>query len=134
MSEATTYRGREQMDAVKARAAQAEAAATSRRTNALPSIEIEEAREKAAERKDLRKQAAKTKKGARVAKPRKASSADKMQKKFAAGLAAKTEQLLGERAGHLELIGAGRKKNKAGGLADKGKKGAAAKGGSRKFG
>ncbi|WP_328753564.1 hypothetical protein OHT57_47195 (plasmid) [Streptomyces sp. NBC_00285] len=62
MSEATTYRGREQMDAVKAKAAQAEAAATSRRTNALTSIEIEEAREKAAERKDLRAQAAKTKK------------------------------------------------------------------------
>ncbi|MFD5342306.1 hypothetical protein ACFWJY_00670 [Streptomyces anulatus] len=62
MSEATTYRGREQMDAVKARAAQAEAAATSRRTSALTSIEIEEAREKAAERKDLRRQAAKTKK------------------------------------------------------------------------
>lgn len=50
MSEATTYRGREQMDAVKAKAAQAQAAAESRRTNALTSIEIEEAREKAAER------------------------------------------------------------------------------------
>ncbi|WP_331734900.1 hypothetical protein OG968_35835 (plasmid) [Streptomyces althioticus] len=62
MSEATTYRGREQMDAVKAKAAQAQAAAESRRTNALTSIEIEEAREKAAERKELRKQAAKTKK------------------------------------------------------------------------
>lgn len=82
-------------------------------------------------------QPAKTKKGARVAKPRKASSADKMLKKFSAGLAAKTEQLLGERAGHLELIGAGRKKKGAEGSAaaagDKGKKGAA-KGGSRKFG
>ncbi|GAA1376707.1 hypothetical protein ACFPK5_00870 [Streptomyces beijiangensis] len=62
MSEATTYRGREQMDAVKAKAAQSAAAADSRRTNALTSIEIEEAREKAAERKDLRNQAAKTKK------------------------------------------------------------------------
>lgn len=61
MSEATTYRGREQMDAVKAKAAQAEAAATSRRTNALTAIEIEEAREKAAERKELRSAAAKTK-------------------------------------------------------------------------
>ena len=88
-------------------------------------------------------QAAKTKKGARVAKPRKASSADKMQKKFAAGLAAKTEQLLGERAGHLELIGAGRKKKgaaaeggKDGGKdgKGKGKVGATNKGGSRKFG
>lgn len=62
MSEATTYRGREQMDAVKAKAAQAEAAANSRRTNALTGIEIEEAREKAAERKELRQAAAKTKK------------------------------------------------------------------------
>lgn len=70
MSEATTYRGREQMDAVKARAAQAEAAATSRRTNALTSIDIEEAREKARERKDLRNQAAKTKKVEEKAKRR----------------------------------------------------------------
>jgi len=70
MSEATTYRGREQMDAVKARAAQAEAAASSRRTNALTSIEIEEAREKAAERKDLRKASAKTKKLEEKAKRR----------------------------------------------------------------
>ena len=81
---------------------------------------------------------AKTKKGARVAKPRKPSSADKMQRKFAAGMAAKTEQLLGERAGHLELIGAGRKKKGGadGGAkdADAKTKGAAVKGGSRKFG
>lgn len=78
-------------------------------------------------------QPAKTKKGARVAKPRKASAADKLQKKFAAGLTAQTEKLLGERAGHLELIGAGRdKKNKKAGQGgnDKGKK----TGGSRKFG
>ena len=84
-------------------------------------------------------QPAKTKKGARVAKPRKASAADKMQRKFAAGMAAKTEALLGERAGHLELIGAGRKKKKDDGKDGKGKGKAAAgttaaKGGSRKFG
>ncbi|MFD5899660.1 hypothetical protein [Streptomyces sp. NPDC060366] len=70
MSEATTYRGREQMDAVKAKAAQAEATATSRRTNALTSIEIEEAREKAGERKELRRAAAKTKKAEEKAKRR----------------------------------------------------------------
>jgi hypothetical protein len=75
MSEATTYRGREQMDAVKARAAQAQAAADSRRTNALTSIEIEEAREKAAERKDLRRQAAKTKKLEERAKRREKAAA-----------------------------------------------------------
>ncbi|RYP18117.1 hypothetical protein DL765_004129 [Monosporascus sp. GIB2] len=70
----------------------------------------------------------KTKKGARVAKPRKASAADKLQRKYAAGLTAKTERLLGERAGHLELIGAGRK-----GKSKDGEKGGS-KGGSRKFG
>ncbi|KAI0838769.1 hypothetical protein F5Y06DRAFT_267822 [Hypoxylon sp. FL0890] len=72
------------------------------------------------------------KKGARVAKAKKASAADKMQKKFAAGLVAKTEKLLGERAGHLELIGKGRLKG-----ADKEKEkkeGEKAKGGSKKFG
>ncbi|OTA70091.1 hypothetical protein K449DRAFT_393113 [Hypoxylon sp. EC38] len=69
------------------------------------------------------------KKGARVAKAKKASAADKMRKKFAAGLVAKTEKLLGERAGHLELIGKGRVKG-----ADKDKEGEKAKGGSRKFG
>jgi hypothetical protein len=52
------------------------------------------------------------------------STADKIQKKFTAGLAARTEQMLGERAGHLELIGKGRKKG-----AEK-----EFKGGSRKFG
>ncbi|KAI0137873.1 hypothetical protein F4776DRAFT_89634 [Hypoxylon sp. NC0597] len=71
------------------------------------------------------------KKGARVAKAKKASAADKMRKKFAAGLVAKTEKLLGERAGHLELIGKGRLK---GADKDKDKEGEKAKGGSRKFG
>ncbi|KAI2625115.1 hypothetical protein GGR54DRAFT_638008 [Hypoxylon sp. NC1633] len=70
----------------------------------------------------------KTKKCARVAKAKKGSAADKMQRKFAAGLVAKTEKLLGERAGHLELIGKGRVKggDKAGEKS--------VKGGTRKFG
>ncbi|KAJ0387151.1 hypothetical protein COL922a_002933 [Colletotrichum nupharicola] len=64
----------------------------------------------------------------RVAKPQKAKkgmAADKMQKKFAAGLVNQTEKLLGERAGHLELIGKGKKAK----TEEKGPKG-----GSRKFG
>ncbi|KAI1459166.1 hypothetical protein F4805DRAFT_473502 [Annulohypoxylon moriforme] len=67
------------------------------------------------------------KKGARVTKAKKGSAADKMQKKFAAGMVAKTEKLLGERAGHLELIGKGRLKG-----ADKEEEGGKKKGGSRK--
>ncbi|TDZ67187.1 hypothetical protein CTRI78_v003100 [Colletotrichum trifolii] len=69
------------------------------------------------------------KNASRVAKPQKAKhglAADKMQKKFAAGLVNKTEKLLGERAGHLELIGKGKKAKKE----EKG----LAKGGSRKYG
>ena len=53
------------------------------------------------------------------------TSAEKIQKKFNAGLTARTEALLGERAGHLELIGT--KKKGA-------KKGLQTKGGSKKFG
>jgi hypothetical protein len=49
---------------------------------------------------------------------------DKVHKKFTSGLTARTEALLGERAGHLELIG---------GKGKKGKKEAKA-GGSKKFG
>ncbi|KAI1778109.1 hypothetical protein F4818DRAFT_438284 [Hypoxylon cercidicola] len=67
------------------------------------------------------------KKGARVFKAKKGSAADKLQKKYAGGLVAQTEKLLGERAGHLELIGKGRTKNKDG---EKGK--STTKGGSRK--
>ncbi|AEO62418.1 uncharacterized protein THITE_2106548 [Thermothielavioides terrestris NRRL 8126] len=52
------------------------------------------------------------------------TTADKIQKKYTAGLVAKTEQMLGERAGHLELIGKGRKKGEERKF----------KGGSRKFG
>lgn len=68
------------------------------------------------------------KKGARVAKSKKGSAADKLQRKLAAGITAKTERLLGERAGHLELIGPGKKARGAGAGGKDGK------GGSRKFG
>ena len=72
--------------------------------------------------------AGKAQKKGTVTKPRRAkTTADKMQKKYSAGLVVKTEKLLAERAGHLELIGMGKKSDKAGG----GKK---QKGGSRKFG
>ncbi|KAI4600811.1 hypothetical protein KJ359_012973 [Pestalotiopsis sp. 9143b] len=71
---------------------------------------------------------AKTKKGARVAKPKKATSAAKIQKKYSSGLVAQTERLLGERAGHLEMIGKGRDKSGAK------KEGGEQKGGSKKFG
>lgn len=73
---------------------------------------------------NARRQANKVSKKPQKAKVR--TSADKMQKKFAAGLLAKTEKMLGERAGHLELIGKGKK--------GKEKKGVSEKGGSRKFG
>ncbi|KAI2606167.1 uncharacterized protein GGS25DRAFT_499838 [Hypoxylon fragiforme] len=69
------------------------------------------------------------KKGARVAKAKKASAADKLQRKYAGGLVAQTEKLLGERAGHLEIIGKGRAKGK-----DKDKEVKTQKGGTRKFG
>ncbi|KFA64971.1 hypothetical protein S40285_03863 [Stachybotrys chlorohalonatus IBT 40285] len=61
----------------------------------------------------------------KVAKPKKAKAGvDKVHRKFTAGLTARTEALLGERAGHLELIGKGKK----------GVKNPAHKGGSKKFG
>ena len=67
------------------------------------------------------------KQASRVAKPKKTtSSLEKAHKKFTAGLTAKTEALLGERAGHLELIGKGKK-----GKTDKK---STHKGGSKKFG
>lgn len=67
------------------------------------------------------------KNSSRVAKPQKAkvTSADKVTRKFTSGLIAKTEAMLGERAGHLELIGTGKKG---------GKSKATMKGGSKKFG
>ncbi|KAK4191549.1 hypothetical protein QBC35DRAFT_448115 [Podospora australis] len=64
-----------------------------------------------------------------VVKPQKAkakNSADRAQKKFTNGMVARTEVMLGERAGHLELIGKGR--NKTGDGETK------FKGGTRKFG
>lgn len=64
------------------------------------------------------------KKGAVNKSKRPKTTADKIQKKFTAGLIAKTEQMLGERAGHLELIGKGRKKGEEQKF----------KGGTRKFG
>ncbi len=75
------------------------------------------------------------KRGARVNKaPRTAkavkthASTTKVMKKFSSGLTAKTEAMLGERAGHLELIGPGKKK----GADRKGDK--AHQGGTRRFG
>jgi hypothetical protein len=64
-------------------------------------------------------------KKAAVSKPKRPkTTADKIQKKYTAGLVAKTEQMLGERAGHLELIGKGRKKGE----------GQTFRGGTKKFG
>ncbi|KAI1258617.1 hypothetical protein F5Y18DRAFT_444388 [Xylariaceae sp. FL1019] len=71
------------------------------------------------------------KKGARVAKSKKSTAADKLQRRLAAGIVNKTERLLGERAGHLELIGPGKK---ARGQNKDDKDAKATKGGSRKFG
>lgn len=55
---------------------------------------------------------------------KKASANDKTLRKFTSGLTAKTEVALGEKAGHLELIGTGRKKGQK----------MANKGGTKKFG
>ena len=82
------------------------------------------------------------KKAGKVTKPRKAkTTADKLQKKYTAGLVAKTEKMLGARAGHLELIGGKKTRGdkKDGKDGKQGKKGAKPaddkqKGGSRKFG
>lgn len=61
----------------------------------------------------------------KVNKPKKSKgSVDKVHRKFTSGMTAKTELLLGERAGHLELIGKGKKAEKKTGI----------KGGSKKFG
>ncbi|KAG5926048.1 hypothetical protein E4U42_003711 [Claviceps africana] len=62
---------------------------------------------------------------AKVAKRGK-TTVDKVHRKFTAGLTAKTEALLGERAGHLELIGKGKK--------GVDKRATLGKGGSKKFG
>lgn len=72
-----------------------------------------------------------TKKGSRTFTPKKAKLAKqaKLNKKFTSGLTAKTEAMLGARAGHLELLGQGGKKKGAAGAGatgDKAKKGGAA--------
>jgi hypothetical protein len=61
-----------------------------------------------------------TKKGSRAITPKKAKllAQAKMNKKFSGQLTAKTEQMLGAKAGHLEILGQGRKK---GGAEKKGK-------------
>ena len=48
-----------------------------------------------------------TKKGARIIAPKKATlvKQQQMTKKFSAGLTAKTEKMLGQKVGHLELLG-----------------------------
>ncbi|EXJ88939.1 hypothetical protein A1O3_02003 [Capronia epimyces CBS 606.96] len=53
-----------------------------------------------------------TKKGSRTITPKKAKllKQAKLNKKLTAGLISKTEVMLGERAGHLELLGQGKKK------------------------
>lgn len=53
-----------------------------------------------------------TKKGLGQKNPKKTKliKAAKINKKFTAGLTAQTEKMLGERAGHLEMIGKGRNK------------------------
>lgn len=63
---------------------------------------------------------------AKIGKPKPKSAPPKSSigtKKFTSGMAAKTEAMLGERAGHTELIGKGKKGTKVN-----------PKGGSRKFG
>ncbi|KIX00991.1 uncharacterized protein Z518_10057 [Rhinocladiella mackenziei CBS 650.93] len=72
------------------------------------------------------------KKGSRTITPKKAKllKQAKLNKKYTAGLTAKTEAMLGERAGHLEMLGHGRKKNA--GVVDKGKSGGSKKSGKEK--
>ncbi|EXJ94608.1 hypothetical protein A1O1_03004 [Capronia coronata CBS 617.96] len=64
-----------------------------------------------------------TKKGSRTITPKKTKllKQAKLNKKLTSGLTAKTEAMLGERAGHLEMLGHGRKKGVAGGKAGSGK-------------
>lgn len=52
------------------------------------------------------------KRHAAVAKPKTKSNTARLQKSITAGLAAKTEKLLGQRVGHLELIGKGKRATK----------------------
>lgn len=68
-----------------------------------------------------------TKKGSRFIPPKKAAlvKVQKANKKLSAGLAARTEKMLGERAGHLEML-AGTKKERKSNQDIKSKKGSAA--------
>ncbi|KAB5539455.1 hypothetical protein GE09DRAFT_1226267 [Coniochaeta sp. 2T2.1] len=52
---------------------------------------------------------------AAVAKPKSKNSTARLQKKITAGMVAKTEKLLGERVGHLELLGHAKRSTKIGG-------------------
>ncbi|KAM3075174.1 hypothetical protein ACMFMG_007374 [Clarireedia jacksonii] len=77
-------------------------------------------------------------KGQRVYKPKKQGllKAEGIRKKLAGNLTAQTEKMLGAKAGHLELLGVGKKGNRKVGEG-KGKGGADAglkKGGTKKFG
>jgi Protein of unknown function (DUF2462) len=58
-----------------------------------------------------------TKKGSRTINPKNAKlqRQAKMNKKLTGGLTAQTERMLGEKAGHLEMIGKGRDKKGNGG-------------------
>jgi len=83
---------------------------------------------KSAKSASASKSKSQAKNSGRVAKPKKAktTAADKITRKFSSGLVAKTEAMLGQRAGHLELIGKGKKAAKSE-IPQK-------KGGSKKFG
>ncbi|OAL24286.1 hypothetical protein AYO20_10713 [Fonsecaea nubica] len=66
-----------------------------------------------------------TKKGSRTITPKKAKllKQAKLNKKYTAGLTAKTEAMLGARAGHLEMLGQAKKKDGATTANGKGKDG-----------
>lgn len=77
------------------------------------------------------KQQRQQKKPSGVTKKKKAkTAAEKLRKKVSAGLMVRTETLMAERAGHLELIGKGKKDKKPAGDGKKAK----TTGESRKFG
>ncbi|OQV02528.1 hypothetical protein CLAIMM_07714 [Cladophialophora immunda] len=66
-----------------------------------------------------------TKKGSRTITPKKAKllKQAKLNKKYTAGLTAKTEAMLGARAGHLEMLGQAKKKDGAAAANSKAKEG-----------
>lgn len=57
-----------------------------------------------------------TKRGSRLINPKntKLIKQAKINKKFTSGLTAQTERMLGQRAGHLEMLGQGKKKSTTG--------------------